>query len=51
MKATCIVWATDGASIDLPEEMDVPAGIPADEVCDYLSDSTGFCVESFCIER
>lgn len=51
IKATNIVWDTDGISIDdLPEEVIVAADIEADEIADHLSDIYGWCVESFNIE-
>jgi len=56
MKATNIVWDTDGEVVDgLPTEMEFPDelfdGGYDDDVADYLSDQTGWCVESFDIEE
>ncbi len=57
MRVTNIVWNDDGADedfLDLPTEMEVPDelydGGYDDEVADYLSEQTGYCVEAFCIE-
>lgn len=50
MKATNIVWETDGCSIEelgLPIEVDVPSDVEEDEIADWLSDEYGFLVESF----
>lgn len=56
MKAINIIWDTDGEEIDgLPTEMEFPDelfdGGYDDDVADYLSDQTGWCVESFNIEE
>lgn len=37
----------DEEEIVLPSSMDVPDGIPDDQIADYLSNQTGFCVRSF----
>ena len=51
IKATNIVWDTDGISIDdLPEEVAIKDDIEVEEIADYLSDVYGWCVESFNIE-
>ena len=55
MKAINIIWDTDGEEIDgLPTEMEFPDelfdGGYDDDIADYLSDQTGWCVESFDIE-
>jgi len=52
MKAIDIIWDTDGEEIDdLPTEMEFPDevfdGGYDDNVADYLSNQTGWCVESF----
>ena len=52
MKAINIIWDTDGERIKgLPKEMEFPDelfdGGYDDDVADYLSDQTGWCVESF----
>lgn len=44
MKAYDINWDTEGENIDLPTEMELPGGLEGDEITDYLSDQTGFCV-------
>lgn len=49
--ATNIKWDTDGVSIDdLPEEVEIPGDTCVEDIADYLSDSYGWCVESFNIE-
>ena len=49
MKATNIIWATDGEIVDLPSEVIIPSDIEDDEdaMINYLSDTYGFLVESF----
>ena len=47
MKAINIKWATDGEDVQLPNEMEIPSNIEEDEVTDYLSDETGWLVESY----
>jgi hypothetical protein len=47
MKAINIKWATDGEDVQLPSEMEIPSNIEEDEVTDYLSDETGWLVESY----
>ena len=52
MKATNILWDTDEMEIDLPQEMDIPIGlIDEEEITDYLSESTGFCVIEYYLEN
>ena len=54
MKAINIVWETDNAEVSLPNEMNLPAGIDADDfdsINDYLSDETGFLVVGYDIEE
>jgi len=52
MKATNIIWDTDGKDIDLPTEIEIPDWMTGeDEISDYLSDQTGFCHEGFCLEN
>lgn len=52
MRATNIEWDVD---IELPTEMEFPDelfdGSYDDDVADYLSDQTGFCVLGFTIEE
>jgi len=50
MRATDIVWDTDGEFVDLPSKVDIPDDIDADEAADYLSDKFGFCIKSLCID-
>ena len=40
-------WDTDGENVELPKEILVPGFISDDEVSDYLSDTYGFCVNSW----
>ena len=49
MKATNIIWVTDGEIVDLPSEVIIPSNIEDDEdaMINYLSDTYGFLVESF----
>ena len=53
MKATNIQWDVD-CKTDfefLPTEVDLPNGMTdIDEISDYLSDLTGFCLDGFCID-
>lgn len=45
-----INWDTDGLDpkeLHLPQETDIPYSVASDEVADYLSDTFGFCVNSF----
>lgn len=47
-----IFWDTDGEDVKLPEEITLPAGMTDEEdVSDYLSDYTGFCVLGFSLMR
>ena len=53
MKATCIEWDTDGEDIELPEEITLPECFAEDDfedIEDYLSDQTGFCVFGYVLE-
>lgn len=54
MKAKNIKWDTDGDKKlfkELPAEIEIPKGmIDADEISDYLSDTTGFCHDGFVLE-
>ena len=51
MRAINIIWDTDEEIVDLPTEMEFPNelfdGGYDDDVANYLSDQTGWCVESF----
>lgn len=50
MKATNIKWETDGEAVELPSEMIIPEEVDEDGIADYLSDETGWLVDSFDIE-
>lgn len=47
MLVSNIKWDTDGEIVDLPTEVEVGDDLSDDEVADYLSDTYGWCVESF----
>lgn len=49
MKATRIVWETDGEEVNLPTEVEIPTEIEDDDdaIADYLSDTYGWLVISF----
>lgn len=45
-----IKWETDGEDVTLPNEMELPSNIDADDfdaIDNYLSDETGWLVESY----
>lgn len=51
MRATNIIWDTDGEDAVLPTEIVIPDGITdEEEISDYISDVTGYCHEGFCLE-
>jgi len=50
MKVTNIIWETDGEDVELPNEMEIPNSVDEEEIADYLSDETGWLVNSFKIE-
>ena len=50
MKVTNIKWETDGQVVDLFSEMIIPEDVDEDGIADYLSDETGWLVDSFDIE-
>ncbi len=50
MKATQILWDTDGIDCSLPTEMELPEEITEEEAADYLSNQTGFLIKSFVLE-
>lgn len=53
MRAIDIKWDTDGDEEilkTLPKEMDIPDDIDEENVADWLSDETGFCVFGFVLE-
>ena len=56
-----IKWDTDGEKVELPKEVHIEINKDneyllddiddyADEVCDYLSDNYGYCIEGFCTD-
>lgn len=50
MKAIDIMWDVDNDEERelLPTEIEIPDGMEdEDEICDYLSDVTGFCHEGY----
>lgn len=53
MRAIDIKWDTDGDEEilkTLPKEMDIPDDVDEENVADWLSDETGFCVLGFVLE-
>lgn len=53
-KVVDIVWETDGADVQLPDEMEIPDSIDYDDddaITDYLSDETGFLVVGYTKEN
>lgn len=51
MKAVNIKWDTDGVSVNLPTEIELPSKMTEDEASDYISDVTGFCHFGFEIKE
>lgn len=52
MKITNIIWDTDGTPVDdLPQEVNIKDKINLNDIADYLSDTYGWCVESFEIDN
>lgn len=50
MKATNIIWDTDGEDISLPVEIEIPEGMEdEEEISDYLSETTGYCHKGFAL--
>lgn len=51
MKATDIIWVTDGEDVELPTEVEIPVEIEGDDdaITDYLSDTYGFLVEGYAL--
>lgn len=50
VKIINIKWETDGEDVTLPNEMELPSNIDADDfdaINNYLSDETGWLVESY----
>lgn len=52
MKATNIEWDVDSTEEleSLPSEIEIPDGMPEEDVEDYLSDVTGFCHNGYTLE-
>lgn len=53
MKAVNIIWDTDGYKVNLPKMVEFPADIEDydfDAMDNYLSDTYGYCVESYDVE-
>lgn len=53
MRAIDIKWDTDGDEEilkTLPKDMDIPDDVDEENVADWLSDETGFCVFGFVLE-
>ena len=51
LKATNIIWDTDGEDVSLPNEIEIPEGmVNEDEISVFLSDETGFCHFGFELE-
>jgi len=50
-RVVSVVWDTDGVNPrdikGLPLEVNVPYSIADEDIADYLSDTYGYCVESF----
>lgn len=52
MRATNIIWDTDGEDVSLPTEIEIPNGIfYEDDISDYITDMTGFCHMGFNVEN
>lgn len=53
MKATGIIWETDGFDIDLPTTVEIPNELENDEdsITDYLSDKYGFLVIDYSLSN
>lgn len=51
MKITNIEWDADREDVQLPNEVEVERDMDADEIADYLSDTYGYCVFGFGIEK
>ena len=45
--AISIKWDTDGEDVDLPQIVFLPPDTEEDQIADWLSDQTGWCVESY----
>lgn len=51
MKIYDIEWETDGEIVDLPDEVEVPNDLDDNEIAEYLSDTYGWLVNSFCCDE
>lgn len=54
MKAINIDWETDGNDINLPTKVELPNNIEEDDfdsINDYLSDTYGYLVNTYSIEK
>lgn len=49
-RATNIVYETDGLDVDLPRTLTIPASVDTKEIADYISDVTGWLVNSYQLE-
>jgi len=50
-KVCNISWDTDGETVSLPTTVKVPSSVhDEDDICDYLSDEYGWCVNGFDLE-
>ena len=50
MKASNIIWDTEGEAVELPEEISIPETVDIedeDAVSDYITEITGFCHKGF----
>lgn len=45
-----IDWDTENDDLDLPNEVEIPNEIDEEMIADYLSDTYGFCINSFNIK-
>ena len=44
-----VSWETDGEAVELPGSVELPAGLAADSIADWLSDKYGWLVKSFTV--
>lgn len=53
MKAINIKWDVDDSDDleTLPTEMDIPSDIDEEDITDYLSDMTGYCLIGYCLDK
>lgn len=50
-RATNIIYETDGLDVDLPHTLVIPASVDTKEIADYISDVTGWLVQSYSLEE